>query len=103
MHDWTPKDLESRLESGGKVFLKIWKNGCGACKLSQPATTRLAEANAGVIEFGQVNADTYPEIMDIASVESLPAFFVFKGGQLKGQQLGFKGLAKLEELVKVLA
>ena len=34
MEVWSPDDLKSHLDKGEKVFLKLWKKGCGICKLS---------------------------------------------------------------------
>lgn len=100
MQNWTPKDLESHLDAGTTVFLKLWKKGCGACKLSIPAIERLEVARAGSgIMFGMIQTDEYPEMMEIADTEMLPVFFVFKDKEMKGRFIGFKGLAKLEEFV----
>lgn len=100
MQNWTPKDLESHLDAGNTVFLKLWKKGCGACKLSIPAIERIEAARAGSgIIFGMIQTDEYPEMMEIADTEMLPVFFVFKDREMKGRFIGFKGLAKLEEFV----
>ena len=45
MEAWTPDDLKSHLDNGDKVFLKLWKKGCGICKLSNSATDRLEKTN----------------------------------------------------------
>lgn len=97
MQNWTPKDLESHLGAGNTVFLKLWKKGCGACKLSVPAIERIeaARSDSG-ISFGMIQTDDYPEMMEIADTEVLPVFFVFKDKEEKGRFIGFKGLAKLE-------
>jgi thiol-disulfide isomerase/thioredoxin len=100
LQNWTPKDLEGHLDAGKTVFLKLWKKGCGACKLSEPAIERIQSARADSgIEFGQIQADEFPEIMEIADTDVLPVFFVFKDKDMKGRFIGFKGLAKLEAFV----
>ena len=97
MQDWTPENLKSELVKDQKVFLKLWKNGCGACKLSIPATERL-EAEFKNVAFGQISIDDYPEMLEISDSEVLPAFFVFDSGKLKNKIIGFKGIAKLKEM-----
>jgi thioredoxin 1 len=99
MQNWTPEELQEKLGQGGGVFLKLWKKGCGACKLSVPAIERLEAANTHGLEFGQVNSDDHPEILEITGTEVLPAFFVFKGGEMKGSLVGFKGLEKLKTMI----
>lgn len=99
MHDWNPQELQDHLEKGDKVFLKLWKKGCGACKLSSPAIERLEAANVHGLVFGQICTDDHPEMFEITETDVLPAFFVFGEGGLKGRYVGFKGLEKLREFV----
>lgn len=100
MQDWNPSQLESHIEAGDKVFLKLWKKGCGACKLSIPAIERLEADNPHGLIFGQINTDDHPEMLEISETGVLPAFFVFTKSKMAGSLIGFKGLAKLQELVK---
>jgi thioredoxin 1 len=99
MEVWSPQDLEKRLDQGDRVFLKLWKKGCGPCKLSTPAVERLEARNQHNLVFGQICADDHPEILEVTGTEVLPAFFVFVGGEMKGSFVGFKGLQKLEEFL----
>ena len=99
MQSWTPKDLEREIEAGHRVFLKLWKKGCGACKLSIPALERIEAANTHGLVFGQISTDDHPEMMEIAETEVLPAFFVFKDKQLAASQPGFKGIERLKVFI----
>jgi len=99
MEVWTPDQLKSRLDQGGKVFLKIWKKGCGACTLSIPAIERLEKNNIHGLTFAQICSDDHPEILEISDSEVLPAFYVFAEKKMLGKLFGFKGLAKLQEFV----
>ncbi len=100
MQNWTPEDLQEKLGQGDAVFLKLWKKGCGACKLAIPALERIEAADTHGLTFGQISSDDHPEILEITGTDVLPAFFVFKGGEMKGSQVGFKGLEKLKTLVE---
>lgn len=99
MQDWSPDDLRKHLDKGDKVFLKLWKKGCGACKLSIPAIERIEAANTHGLTFGQISTDDHPEIMEIAETEVLPVFFVFADQEMKGKHEGFKGLDRLKTFV----
>ncbi|MGE0173669.1 MAG: thioredoxin family protein [Oligoflexales bacterium] len=99
MEAWTPEILHSKLDNGAKVFLKLWKKGCGSCKLSIPATDRLEKENPHNLEFAQILVDDHPEMLEVAGTEVLPVFFVFADKKMKGNFIGFKGLAKLQEFV----
>jgi len=100
MKDWSPEDLQKNLDDGNKVFLKLWKKGCGACKLSIPAIERIEAADQSGMKFGQVCADDFPEILEIAETEVLPVFFVFVNKEMRGRLEGFKGLEKLKGMVE---
>ncbi len=100
MQDWSPEELEKHIEKGDRVFLKLWKKGCGICKLSVPATDRLEAQNDHAMVFGRISTDDYPEMLEIADTEMLPTFFIFADKQKKGQYSGFKGLDKLKEFVE---
>ncbi len=99
MKDWTPEELKLSIESGGRVFLKLWKKGCGACKLSEPALERIEASDTNGTQFGQVSTDDHPEILEIAESEVLPAFFLFENKVLLRSQEGFKGLERLKSFV----
>ncbi len=99
MQNWTPDDLKKLLDENTKVFLKLWKPGCGACKLSLPALERLEAANLHGLTFGQIDVMTFPQMLDIADTDVLPCFFIFADQKLKGKSIGFKGIKKLEEFV----
>ena len=100
MKDWTPEELQRHLDAGDKVFLKLWKKGCGACKLSIPAIERIEAANTSGVVFGQICTDDHPEILEITETDVLPVFFVFVSKEQKGRLEGFKGLEKLKGMVE---
>lgn len=95
----TPDDLKSRLDEGQRIFLKLWKPGCGVCKLSEPATDRLEKANPHNLTFLKISVEDYPEMLEVSGTEVLPAFFVFADKEKKGLNIGFKGLKKLQDFV----
>jgi len=99
MKNWTPTDLENELKNGTTFFLKLWKKGCGACKLSEPALERIMESGDFKIDFAQISTDDHPEILEITESEMLPVFFVFKDKEMKGRFEGFKGLEKMKSFI----
>ena len=99
MQDWTPELLKTHLDSGAKVFVKLWKKGCGACRLATPAIERIEASGIEGLVFGQICTDDHPEMLELSESEVLPAFFVFAEGKLKGKLMGFKGLEKLKNFV----
>lgn len=99
MEAWTPEQLKQHLEGGDKVFLKLWKRGCGICKLSNSATERLEKDNPHQLVFGKINVEDHPEMLQLAGTDALPVFLIFTEKKKKGMYTGFKGLEKLQEFV----
>ena len=99
MEAWTPAQLKENLDNGNKVFLKLWKKGCGICKLSNSATDRMEKSNKHGMVFAKINVEDHPEMLDLAGTNVLPLFFVFSDKKKKGMYTGFKGLEKLEEFL----
>lgn len=99
MENWTPEKLQEKIGAGERVFLKLWKKGCGACKLSIPAVERLKASDPHGMAFGQISTDDYPEMLEITETENLPAFFIFKDKEMAGSVVGFKGLKTLQDFV----
>ncbi len=100
MQDWTPGELQSKLDSGSLVFLKLWKRGCGPCTLSKPALEKIEAKDKHGINFGQICTDDYPEMLEVSNSEVLPFFFLFKDQKMKGKFPGFKGMSKIEEFIE---
>lgn len=99
MEAWTPDQLKESLDKGDKVLLKLWKKGCGICKLSNSATDRMEKTNEHGLTFAKINVEDHPEMLDLAGTNMLPVFFVFADKEKKGMYTGFKGLDKLQEFV----
>ena len=97
MDNWTPEQLQEHLDEGKSVFLKSWKPGCGACKLSKPATERLEAKHGDKVLFGQIDTAEHEQMLEIADTDVLPVFFLFKDKKMAGKHIGFKGLQKLQE------
>ena len=100
METWTPEELKKVLDKSPAVFVKLWKKGCGACKLSKPALERIEAKHGASVVFGEISTDDHPEMLEIADTEVLPTFFAFKNQKLVDKFIGFKGLAKLQEFVE---
>ena len=100
MESWKPDQLKESLDRGDKVFLKLWKKGCGICKLSNSATDRMEKKNTHNLTFAKINVEDHPEMLDLAGTNVLPLFFVFADQKKKGMYTGFKGLDKLQEFVE---
>lgn len=100
MLEWNPDELQQHIEANHLIFLKLWKTGCGACKLSKPALERISEKDSHGFTFAQINVAEYPEMLEVSGTEVLPAFFIFKDQKMLAKTVGFKGIKKLETFIE---
>lgn len=93
------EQFAQRVATGNAIIVKYYADWCGSCKLFAPKFTRLSndERYTGV-EFLEVNAEICPEARQVAGVDNLPFFAVFKGGLL----LEGTATAKEETVVAML-
>ena len=69
------------LECSTPVLVDVWANWCGPCRLMAPMMDWAAEAYAGRLTVGKLEADPNPASRDRMQVQGLPALVLFKDGQ----------------------
>lgn len=89
------------LESAMPVFVDFWAPWCGPCQMMGPIVEELARENEGKnIKIGKCNVDENGETASQFGIMSIPAFFVFKGGQVVDQIVGGVQKEKLKEMIE---
>ena len=77
-HEFAPT-----LESNNKVIVKYFADWCGSCKLFAPKFRRLSDDERFAdITFVDVDAEHNPDARNMANVDNLPFFAIFKDGVL---------------------
>ncbi len=69
------------LECSTPVLVDVWATWCGPCRLMAPMMDWAAEAYAGRLTVGKLEADPNPSSRDLMQVQGLPALVLFKDGQ----------------------
>jgi len=82
------------------VLVDFWAAWCSPCRAMAPHVEALAEAYAGRVRVGTLDADGNQDVVAKLDVRSLPTFLVFKAGAVVGQIVGAVPRSRLEELVK---
>ena len=100
MEEWKPDQLKASLDKGDKVFLKLWKRGCGICKLSNSATDRMEKSNDHGLTFAKINVDDNPMAASKYGVRGLPTLMIFKGGKVAATHPGAMSKQKITEWIK---
>ena len=77
------EQFAQHLATGNAIIVKYFADWCGSCKLFAPKYTRLSnDERFSGIEFLEVNAEISPEARQLAGVDNLPFFALFKDGAL---------------------
>ena len=81
-------------ESDKLVIIDFWANWCGPCKMMGPVLEQL-ESERDDIAIAKVNVDDAPELCAKYGIMSIPAFLLFKDGQVVKSTVGFMSGSQL--------
>ena len=76
------------LKASGPVLVDFWAEWCGPCRALTPSLDALAVEKSGQIKVVKVNVDESPDAPSKYGVRSIPALYIFKGGQVIAQTVG---------------
>jgi putative thioredoxin len=84
------------------VVVDLWAPWCGPCRTLGPLLEEAIEATRGAVELAKVNVDENPQIGATFRVQSIPAVFALRGGQVVDGFIGAIPKAQVEEFVSRL-
>ena len=78
------------------TLVDFWAPWCGPCRMVAPIVEELAGEYEGRVKFVKVNTDENPAVSGRYGIRSIPTLLVFKGGEVKGQIVGFRPKSELK-------
>jgi len=87
------------LRSEVPVLVEFGAEWCGPCKVVEPELVALAQELAGRAKVVTVDVDRSPMLAQALRIQSVPTFYVFKGGQPVEASQGAMKKAALEALL----
>ena len=70
------------------VLVDFWAVWCGPCQMMGPVIEKLAEEYAGKCKIGKLNVEEASATASKYGIMSIPAFKIFKGGQVVDEWVG---------------
>lgn len=80
----TEDTLQQIVAEQDQVVVQYGASWCGNCRIMKPKFKKLAAENEN-IPFYYVDAEKLPESRNLAKVDNLPTFAIFKKGELFNQ------------------
>ncbi len=81
------------------VVVDLWAPWCGPCRVLGPMLERAVAATGGAVELAKVNVDENPQIAASFQVQSIPAVFALRDGQVVDRFIGAIPQAQIEEFI----
>jgi len=99
MADVTDATFEAQVVERSKsvpVVIDLWAEWCGPCKTLGPILDKVIGETKGLVELAKVDVEANPQVSGAFQVQSIPAVYAMKDGQVID---GFVGALPEEEVV----
>lgn len=93
----TDATFHQTIQGDKPVLVDFWAPWCGPCRMVAPAVEELAKTFQGRAIVGKLNVDENPQTAQQYQIMSIPALYIFKGGQVVDRMVGAQSAAALQQ------
>lgn len=76
------------------IIVDFWAEWCGPCKMMHPILESIENSRTD-IAIAKVNVDNAPELSVKFGITSIPAFILFKSGEIVKKTVGYMSAEEL--------
>ena len=88
------------LQADKPVLVEFWASWCLPCKAMDPLIDRIEKEYDGRIKIGKINVDQNPKIAAEYSIRGVPAFILFKSGQILDRKVAAQSDKQLRQMIE---
>ncbi len=82
------------------VIVDYWAPWCGPCRMMAPDYAKAAKALSGLVRFGKINTEDFPDISQRLNIRGIPLLILWKGGREVARLAGARPAAEIEAFVR---